>query len=671
MKKIGAFIRNHKKICIIIGVIIIAAVVGLIIWNKKKKENEAMLGGFMTETYVLEKRDLTNYVSATGKITSAESKDVVIPEMNTYKILTMDVALGDTVKAGDQICTFDTEEIERNLKYAQDDLAISKKKTANTMDNQSRGLYQTQLSAVNNTNRNLEALDKAHREYDTAAGEKAEASRIYDEVYDVYEDYYDEDKYYDYQEQLQKVKKELESYESKTTSTTADVAEFNAIKDELSAEVNRFHVSVPTPSPDPNVTPTPSVDVYVAVKSIKAGDYLPSTDDMNALGGECVEGYDKLNDTQKENLKEILKKLKAANDNYISAVNATAANLEEYNRLKDREAELNTKITNMSNAKSNLNTAKASVDSAQSKLNGAGDTLQSAERTQQDKYLSDVNGVKDAENNYENTKLDSSVASRTYEDNVRKYEDQLAAAVVKAPFDGVVTSVNGQVGDKYAGGTIVTIEDVSSYVIEAAIDEYDISKIKIGQKVVFKTNATGDEEMEAEVTEIAPRATTATTTNTSGSNTTTATSTAASYKVKMKVTKSNEALRLDMAAKINIITDEVDGVFAVPNSAINTDEDGNDYIEVQDAGAFPDFGTDIPEGEPADVPEIEEAGMPAPMSGDIPSEGRRIYVTVGLQTDYYVEVSSPELTEGMTVILSGGDMDMDDMMGMFGPMGGM
>ncbi len=672
MKKIGAFIRNHKKICIIIGVIIIAAVVGLIIWNKKKKENEAMLGGFMTETYVLEKRDLTNYVSATGKITSAESKDVVIPEMNTYKILTMDVALGDTVKAGDQICTFDTEEIERNLKYAQDDLAISKKKTANTMDNQSRGLYQTQLSAVNNTNRNLEALDKAHREYDTAAGEKAEASRIYDEVYDVYEDYYDEDKYYDYQEELQKVKKELESYESKTTSTTAESAEFAAAKEALLVYLDNEAKNVDTTtSPGGTV-----LSASPALNSLTQGDTTTDITLANMITnyGTWTGPGVTLTSTEtaiKNAIESKVEALRNANAAYVTAAEQTGANLAKYNELKERESELSTRITNMSNAKSNLNTAKASVDSAQSKLNGAGDTLQSAERTQQDKYLSDVNGVKDAENNYENTKLDSSVASRTYEDNVRKYEDQLAAAVVKAPFDGVVTSVNGQVGDKYAGGTIVTIEDVSSYVIEAAIDEYDISKIKIGQKVIFKTNATGDEEMEAEVTEIAPRATTATTTNTNGSNTTTATSTAASYKVKMKVTKSNEALRLDMAAKINIITDEVDGVFAVPNSAINTDEDGNDYIEVQDAGAFPDFGTDIPEGEPADVPEIEEAGMPAPMSGDIPSEGRRIYVTVGLQTDYYVEVSSPELTEGMTVILSGGDMDMDDMMGMFGPMGGM
>nr|MCR5398379.1 HlyD family efflux transporter periplasmic adaptor subunit [Lachnospiraceae bacterium] len=487
---------------------------------------------------------------------------------------------------------------------------------------------------------------------------------------DVYDEYYDEDKYYDYQEELEKVKKQLEAYAGKTIATSVDSTEFYAAKADLIKYVN---------DTEAQTVPNKTLTVNTLLADLEAGQLHEGV-----TYDQLVSGYSALvelgsnnnnptpaeekQDQVKGSIKSMADRLIQANTNYNVAVNNLNTT---YSDLKERESRLTTLITNMSNAKSNLNTAKASVDSAQSKLNVAGDTLQSAERTQQDKYLSDVNGVKDAENNYENTKLDSSVASRTYEDNVRKYEDQLAAAVVKAPFDGVVTSVSGQVGDKYAGGTIVTIEDVSSYVIEAAIDEYDISKIKIGQKVIFKTNATGDEEMEAEVTEIAPRATTATTTNTSGSNTTTATSTAASYKVKMKVTKSNEALRLDMAAKINIITDEVDGVFAVPNSAINTDEDGNDYIEVQDEGAFPDFGTDIPEGEAADVPEIEEAGMPAPMSGDIPSEGRRIYVTVGLQTDYYVEVSSPELTEGMTVILSGGDMDMDDMMGMFGPMGGM
>ena len=51
---------------------------------------------------------------------------------------------------------------------------------------------------------------------------------------------------------------------------------------------------------------------------------------------------------------------------------------------------------------------------------------------------------------------------------------------------------------KYADfNAIVTIEDDSSYEIETQIDEYDIGKIALGQRVVVKTNATDDEELDS------------------------------------------------------------------------------------------------------------------------------------------------------------------------------
>ena len=47
--------------------------------------------------------------------------------------------------------------------------------------------------------------------------------------------------------------------------------------------------------------------------------------------------------------------------------------------------------------------------------------------------------------------------------------------------NGVITKVNFEKGDLYNGSIIMTIEDDSSYEIEAHIDEYDIGKIKEGQ----------------------------------------------------------------------------------------------------------------------------------------------------------------------------------------------
>lgn len=672
MKKLGDFIKKHKKAVIIIAIVAVIAIIIAVMVHKTKKKAEELMGQMTQETFVLEKRNLVKSVSGTGKIASVEKKDIIVSSLSNVKVAEVNVKLGDEVKEGDIICTFDTEDIERNLANAKTDLAIAQKKTANSMDNQSRGLYNTQLDAVNDTNRNLEELDKAQRIYDTAKGEKAEASRVFDEVYDVYEDYYDEDKYYDLQEELVKVKKSLESYDSTPSDTTAEVADFNTAKQALITYVNG----------DANTAvPTKNLAVATALNNLQAG--CAETD---LTGTNLVTNYGNLDsnvveeNTVKEAIDSKIEAIKTANQRYNSA----SSTLSSYTALEEKRIALSNKIANMETAKSKMESAKSSTDSAKKSLDSAADSLTDAQRKQEDNYRKDVNGVKDAENNYDSAKLDASVASRDFEDKVRKYEEMLEDATLRAPFAGIITAVNYEPGDNYNGQTVVTLEDLSSYVIEAGIDEYDISKVKVGQQVKFKTNATGDEELEAEVIQIAPRATAAAASSASSSGATT-TSGTASYLVKMKITSDIKDLRLDMTAKINIIVDEADDVYAVPFSAVQTDEDGNTYIEVEDtvvdASAAP-AGEEVAEGDaPADIPDAGKGKKPlfggknAPdMQGQMPgmTPTRRINVTTGVETDYYVEIKSPELSDGLTVIVSGSEGNgMDNLMMMMGPAGGL
>ncbi len=647
MKKTGEFIKKHKKGVIIAAVIAVIVIAIAVMVNRTKKKAEELLGGMTQETYVLEKRNLVQSVSGTGKISSIEKKNIVVAGLANTKVASINVELGDEVNEGDILCTFDTEDIERNLNNARQDLAISEKKTANSMDNQTRGLYNTQVDAVNDTNRNLEAVDQAQRIYDTKAGEKAEASRVFDEVYDVYEEYWDEDEYYDLQEEYQEVKKKLESYDTKTTSTAADAAEFNAAKEALNVYVEQTDTITLNGSSLTNLTAGDSIlsDLDSATNTFVNRDSGGTTPDDVWI-----------------NVKQKVSELQKANNNYISSVYATQNNLEEYNTLTERAKALSSRISNMETAKSRMESAKASVDSASTAMNSAGDTLENAKRTQEDKLRSDLNGVKDAENNYDSAKLDSSVASRTYEDNVRKYETQMEDATVRAPFKGIITAINATEGDAYNGQTLITIEDLSSYIIETSVDEYDINKVKKGQTVKFKTNATGDEELEAVVTDIAPRATVAAA---SSSNAAATTSSIANYAVKMLIKSDCSDLRLDMTAKLNIIIEEADEVYAVPFSALQTDDNGGNYIEVEDEGQT--------EGEPktGDMTD-EEAAIAAinAAAGNKPT--KKIYVTSGVETDYYVEISSPELYDGMVVVIPGGGFDsMEDLMSSMGSMGGM
>ena len=89
-----------------------------------------------------------------------------------------------------------------------------------------------------------------------------------------------------------------------------------------------------------------------------------------------------------------------------------------------------------------------------------------------------------------------------------------------------------------------------------------------------------------------------------------------------------------MSANINIITDQATDVFAIPFNALQEDEEGKNYIETED--------------------------------------GQMIYVTVGLETDYYAEIKSDDITDGMVIVIpdaAGGSLD--DLMVEFGPLGGM
>lgn len=290
-------------------------------------------------------------------------------------------------------------------------------------------------------------------------------------------------------------------------------------------------------------------------------------------------------------------------------------------------------------AKQAIADAKNSEDTARRAVNDAEKALKSAQQSLDDSTRDDIIKVYNSEDSLEDAQANSSVNGQATKKSIRQLEGQIKAATVTAPISGYVTAVNYVPGNVYTGNTLLTIEDTSKYKIEVNIDEYDISDIKVGQRVTFKTNATSDEELDAVVTEVAIRATTS---NTSGSTSTSSTPT---YKVTMEIISVNDRIRLDMTAKLSIITAEAKDTFAVPAEAIMYDGD-EAYIEV--------------------IPSVPEADKPMP-------ESRRIYVTTGLVSSYYTQIESDELTDGMIIVIPGSDdeMNLDNLIMMSGPGGAM
>lgn len=334
---------------------------------------------------------------------------------------------------------------------------------------------------------------------------------------------------------------------------------------------------------------------------------------------------------------------------------------------------------------------KSAYDQAVAAVNSAYDAYNRQLQNQEDAIRNGGSTLQSRQDSVTSSRLNASTSGMSDQQQIDRYQEQIAACTVTAPISGVVTAVNLEAGDNYNGGAIVTIEDISSYEVTVEIDEYDISKIREGQKVVIKTNGTGDLELEGKVISIAPRATGGT---------------SVTYTVKVSIDTPCEDLRMDMTAKLSIVISSRENVLTVPYAAVQTAEDGSFYVEVVDenTGAADGGSQDNPgqgsetgaagedsnnggrqtaeDGQPAqdsqtagDSPQMPQSapggrGGNTAMPGALPT--RRIPVTKGIESDYYVEISGEGIVEGLEVIVpTDNSMDnLNDLMLQMGPMGG-
>lgn len=165
-------------------------------------------------------------------------------------------------------------------------------------------------------------------------------------------------------------------------------------------------------------------------------------------------------------------------------------------------------------------------------------------------------------------------------------------------------------GDTYLGEgkTLFSIANSQNFIVSASVDEYDVSSISKDMTAAVIVEALGDDELPAKVSYIAPTATTSTSGNSAGS---------ASYDLEIALDDENADLRIGMTAKASIVKEAVYDVLTVPYDCVTTDEDGNSSVTIDK------------DGEKVQVP-----------------------VTVGMQSDYYVEISGDDIEEGTVVYYS-------------------
>lgn len=308
------------------------------------------------------------------------------------------------------------------------------------------------------------------------------------------------------------------------------------------------------------------------------------------------------------------------------------------------EAQLSSMASTLQQKKTTMDNAKTQYDTAQSQVESIEDE--------------NDDSITDAKKSYDDTQQD---AIDNYNDTISDLDETIGQAVIRTNISGAVTELNVTEGRTFNGSTVALVEGLSEFYVEANVDEYDIADISIGMSAVMKTDATRDEELKGTVTYVALKASESTSTggisdytsllggDLSGLSSGSSSSNDASFLVKISLDDQNERLRLGMNVQVSIITEEADDVLAVPYEAIQEREDGSKYIEV-----------------------IDEENSGTDENGNEVTKTKEIDVTVGLEGSYYTEITSPDIKEGLQVVIPSDDsqQSVDELLNMVGNAGG-
>ena len=209
--------------------------------------------------------------------------------------------------------------------------------------------------------------------------------------------------------------------------------------------------------------------------------------------------------------------------------------------------------------------------------------------------------------------------------------DELANASIISPITGIVTKVLAEEG-KTAMGDMFFIEDTETLQIKATVAEFDVIKIEEGMTAHITSNATGSQVYDGKVEFVAPVS--------SDLN--------GNFEVRILLTSATGQLKPGMTATVEIVIASKKDIFVVPIDAVEIKPDGTKVVHVFEPGASTFIMRSV------DGNEIPDRGGATDRGPDAPEEEgwsqREIVVETGMETDFYTEIISDELSEGMLIV---------------------
>nr|HDM59352.1 efflux RND transporter periplasmic adaptor subunit [Bacillota bacterium] len=161
-------------------------------------------------------------------------------------------------------------------------------------------------------------------------------------------------------------------------------------------------------------------------------------------------------------------------------------------------------------------------------------------------------------------------------------QQRLKDTKVFAPIDGVIAARQVEVGQiissptsNVGGGTaLLVLSDLSRIFVLASVDESDIGRIEVGQRVTITADAFPDKEFYGKVVRVAAR----------GENT----SNVVTFDVKIEVlSEGKQNLKPEMTANVVVIAAESENALLVPSDAVYR-RNGKTFVLVPSDGQQPE-----------------------------------------------------------------------------------
>jgi HlyD family secretion protein len=306
--------------------------------------------------------------------------------------------------------------------------------------------------------------------------------------------------------------------------------------------------------------------------------------------------------------------------------------------------------TDLDRTKASLENTKASFESARSRINQADARLTAelsnynrSKKLHDQKVLSDAdweavqNLYANAKGELEAAKLNQKALEYTVKGSeaiVNQSQKQLGRTNVYAPMNGIVTKKLKNKGERvvgtsnFAGTDIIKIADLNSMQVIISVNENDIAKISLYDSAEIEVDAYPNRKFKGIVTEIANSA------NVIGASADQVTN----FEVKVNIIRSSYIelvkagkkypFRPGMSASVDIHTEKVENITAVPIQAVTIREKAESKTKVKEnADNKPEDANSPMNNEPDEVVFVYNAGIV-----------KKVKIRTGIQDDEYIQI---------------------------------